>query len=70
MILKLLNLCFRLAENDLAPLRIFYYGNDRFTWYMMVSYLLLCQDHPNDNLQVEFVALCKYSSTSLLMLQL
>ena len=59
-----------MAENDIAPLRILYYGNDIFTWYIVVSYLLLCLDNPNDSLQVEFMALCMYLIKILLLLLL
>ena len=49
-----------LTEHDIEPLRIYYYGNDIYSWYLLVSYLLLSLDHPNDVLSIEFVPLCIY----------
>lgn len=49
---------FSLTEHDLEPLRIYYFGNDKFSWYLLVSYLLLSLDHPNDVIPIEFVPLC------------
>lgn len=47
----------RLSETDLEGFRVFYFGNDDFTWYLLTAYLSLTTEHPTETFNLQFIPL-------------
>lgn len=59
----------RLSETDLEGFRVFYFGNDDFTWYLLTAYLSLAAERPTETFNIQFIPL-RFSSRFLSFLVL
>ena len=48
----------RANEHDLEPLRFFFLGNDSYAWRLLVTYLMMVDENPNEPFNMQFLPLC------------